>query len=273
MKKRKKSIMSVILAVLMGVAGFKMFKEVASDFKKFINNSFKAESDNQDMVQDIVYDDVVALNNNVVSELNKEGNTLSKPYNPYDKVNSVDMYGYVNDNTTLFSACEDYLGDVQIEKFQKVYVLYESEEYDYVIEESGRYGFIKKDDVTLLGNEYIEVDISDQLLYYYVNGELKLETDVVTGRDNKYDTRVGSFEIYEKTNGRYLVGEDYRVWVDYWMRFDKGIGLHDATWRKGRFGSEIYKTNGSHGCVNMPYEEAEYIYKNANLKTKVLVHK
>ena len=38
-----------------------------------------------------------------------------------------------------------------------------------------------------------------------------------------------------------------------------GEGLHDATWRS-KFGSTIYKTSGSHGCVNLPLSAAETIY-------------
>lgn len=56
------------------------------------------------------------------------------------------------------------------------------------------------------------------------------------------------------------------------MPFDGGIGLHDATWRN-KFGGNIYINKGSHGCVNLPYQTAEYIYENVKVGTKVLVHK
>lgn len=45
------------------------------------------------------------------------------------------------------------------------------------------------------------------------------------------------------------------------MPFNGGIGLHDASWRS-TFGSEIYRTNGSHGCVNLPTKVAEDIFAN-----------
>lgn len=270
MKKKKNGAVSMILAVLMSFSGYSMAKRIVGDIKNFASNSSIEDNsfDNTDKLpsklDNLTKDDLVVENTNIDS---------SVMTNPYNKINEVNRYGYINNDTILSNYCEDYIGDLKIDKFQKVYVLYEGDDYDYVIEESGRYGFIKKDDITLLESEYIEVDISDQKLYYYIDNCLKLETDVITGRENKYDTRVGSFEIYEKTEGRYLVGADYRVWVDYWMRFDNGIGLHDATWRGGKFGGSIYKTNGSHGCVNMASDDAMYIYDNAKLKTKVLVHK
>jgi hypothetical protein len=37
--------------------------------------------------------------------------------------------------------------------------------------------------------------------------------------------------------------------------------LHDASWRSA-FGGEIYKRNGTHGCVNAPFHLAKTIYEN-----------
>ena len=43
------------------------------------------------------------------------------------------------------------------------------------------------------------------------------------------------------------------------MPFYDGQGLHDADWRSS-FGGNIYVTNGSHGCVNLPPQAAAAIY-------------
>lgn len=56
-----------------------------------------------------------------------------------------------------------------------------------------------------------------------------------------------------------LKGEGYASPVDFWMPFHGDIGFHDASWRSS-FGGSIYKTNGSHGCINMPYAKAEELY-------------
>ena len=53
----------------------------------------------------------------------------------------------------------------------------------------------------------------------------------------------------------------YRTEVTYWMPFNGGIGLHDATWR-GSFGGNINQSDGSHGCINLPLEAAKTIYEN-----------
>ena len=109
---------------------------------------------------------------------------------------------------------------------------------------------------------YIYVSISDQKLWYYKNGVLQLSTSVVTGTRGVHDTPRGSYRIYGKTAGTYLIGDDYKTWVNYWMPFYGGYGLHDAVWRSN-FGGSIYVSNGSHGCVNLPYWAAESIYYSA----------
>ena len=55
------------------------------------------------------------------------------------------------------------------------------------------------------------------------------------------------------------------------MPFNGGIGIHDASWRN-KFGGEIYKTGGSHGCVNSPYEVAKAIFDNIEVGTPVVCY-
>lgn len=72
---------------------------------------------------------------------------------------------------------------------------------------------------------------------------------------------------------RYAVlrGPGYAAPVDFWMPFNGGIGMHDATWRS-RFGGEIYTYDGSHGCINCPYYLAEAIYDNIEAGTPVICY-
>lgn len=105
----------------------------------------------------------------------------------------------------------------------------------------------------------IEVSIQDQRLWLWRDGEVVIETDIVTGRAGIYDTPKGVYQILNMIDGVFLEGADYKAWVDKWMRFWNGYGLHDATWR-GQFGEEIYKYNGSHGCINLPYDFAVQLY-------------
>ena len=69
----------------------------------------------------------------------------------------------------------------------------------------------------------------------------------------------------------YLKGAGYLSYVNYWMPYNGGEGLHDATWRD-EFGKDIYKTSGSHGCINMPLDIAEQVYNNVEVGTIVEVY-
>lgn len=121
-------------------------------------------------------------------------------------------------------------------------------------------------------NTYIEVSIGQQHVWHYVNGALCCETDCVTGMKGQHDTPIGVFYVSEKINGKYLKGDDYKTWVNKWMRLNnQGIGLHDAYWR-GRFGTDLYITNGSHGCINLPKRYAYNLYDEISVGLPVVVY-
>lgn len=114
-----------------------------------------------------------------------------------------------------------------------------------------------------IGYTYIEVDLSNQHVYLIVNGSLVTDTPCVTGCvADGHGTPDGLYSITYTESPSVLVGEDYESKVTFWMPFNRGIGLHDATWR-GSFGGNIYYSSGSHGCVNLPYQSAAVIYSYA----------
>lgn len=117
---------------------------------------------------------------------------------------------------------------------------------------------------------YIDVSIDTQTLTYYVNGVPMLITPCVTGKPGR-GTPKGVFAINSCIPGKYLNGPTWHVWVNRWMRFCGNVGIHDATWRKS-FGGDIYKTNGSHGCVNIPHDQAVQLYSMVGVGTPVIVH-
>lgn len=127
---------------------------------------------------------------------------------------------------------------------------------------------IGKDDI---GNTYIEVDMSAQTMYYYKDGVLQLSTPVVTGNTGKGNgTPQRVCYVYYKQRNRTLIGEDYRTPVSYWMAVYGNIGIHDASWR-GKFGGNIYKTNGSHGCINTPTKAVSQLYEMVEEGTPVIM--
>lgn len=111
---------------------------------------------------------------------------------------------------------------------------------------------------------YIEINISAQKLWYYKAGVLIIESDIVSGNlRNGSGTPNGAYYIKYKELNATLKGPGYSTGVSYWMPFNESIGLHDAKWR-GAFGGSIYKSDGSHGCINLPFLTAQTIYNNVS---------
>lgn len=121
-----------------------------------------------------------------------------------------------------------------------------------------------------IGDTYIEVDMGQQHMYYYQDGECLISVDVVTGNARRrWDTPEGINYVYNKQRNRTLRGEGYATPVDYWMPVVGNVGIHDADWRK-EFGGEIYQRNGSHGCINTPPEAMGRLYDLVEIGTPVI---
>jgi hypothetical protein len=128
-----------------------------------------------------------------------------------------------------------------------------------------------------LGKTYVEVDKTNQHMWYYKDGKLVISTDVVTGKPSTGDaTPTGVYFVWNKQRNATLKGKNddgsnYASPVSYWMPIDyTGVGLHDAPWQP-TFGGTWYKTHGSHGCVNTPPATMAKVYAAVALGTPVIV--
>lgn len=131
-----------------------------------------------------------------------------------------------------------------------------------------RFYFKESDDLAITG---IFIFLNDQQIFCF-NKDNKLIASgyCVTGKSYT-PTLTGDWHIYEKRSPEYLIGADYCVPVSFWMPFCRGQGLHDAYWRTFLGPWEDHNNYGSHGCVNLPYFLAEFIYSHSNIGTKVIV--
>ena len=122
------------------------------------------------------------------------------------------------------------------------------------------------------GNSYVEVNLTAQHLYLYKNGSLVIDSDFVSGNPSKGNaTHTGVFGVTYTERNATLKGQNYATPVSFWMPFNGNEGMHDATWRSS-FGGSIYKRNGSHGCVNLPYSVAQTIFENVSAGFPVFVY-
>ncbi len=123
-----------------------------------------------------------------------------------------------------------------------------------------------------IGDSYVEIDLTSQHLWVYNDGQLVEETDFVSGNVSRgYNTPVGVYGITYKERNTTLRGANYASKVSFWMPFNGNVGMHDASWRSS-FGANIYLTNGSHGCVNLPSKKAEVIYGYVEQGEPVIVY-
>lgn len=164
----------------------------------------------------------------------------------------------------------------KVGKYQKLKEIGTTKNGWSLVKYKGEKGFVESKNLANLGKTYIEVDISEQKLRYYKDGKKFLSTDVVTGKDSM-PTVTGLFTVYAKNTNYKMNGYDsitksrYTAFSKYVLKFYKAYYIHDSN--RTEYGGDIYHNNGSHGCVNTPYQKVKKLYENTKLNTKVLVHK
>ncbi|WP_165060865.1 L,D-transpeptidase family protein [Adlercreutzia sp. ZJ154] len=130
------------------------------------------------------------------------------------------------------------------------------------------------------GSRYIDVDLSEQYARFYDNGSLIWESVIVSGNPNKgKSTPTGVYSANQKASPTVLRGRiqsdgkpEYESPVKYWMPFiGNSVGFHDASWQSA-YGGGRYLTNGSRGCINLPYNAAESLYGIIKTGDVVVVH-
>jgi len=121
------------------------------------------------------------------------------------------------------------------------------------------------------GSRWIEVNLFEQTLAAY-EGEQMVYATLVSSGLRGWDTPPGLFQVWLKVKQGKMSGgynrPDYYFLEDvpWTMYFNKDIGLHTAYWHDG-FG---YKR--SHGCVNLPPLDAQWLFEWAPDEAWVWVH-
>ena len=191
----------------------------------------------------------------VTSEFTDEEVSFSFPYD-YSKV------VYIAEDTTIYT--NDSLTESAILPANEVAEVYSEDDHYYLVQTSDYAGYIAKEKTRDMTGTFVVVDLSDQSLKLYSDNKTIIDTLVVTGKPST-PTLPGYFTIKSEEYNRKLKN---RWFVNVFMPFDGGRGLHDAEyfteesgyqhgWRTyDEFGGDTHLTNGSHGCVNMRHNDA-----------------
>lgn len=123
-------------------------------------------------------------------------------------------------------------------------------------------------DTIQFGGNYTEVDLNAQKSYIFKDGKEVFSWDVITGLPNsRNSTSVGIHEVlYTQSpsvlRGTNNDGSSYATPVTYWIPFTQmGEGFHDAIWQTSGFGGDLYKSLGSHGCVNTSLSDMKQVWE------------
>ena len=192
---------------------------------------------------------------------------------------------YVKNDTTL--TIPSFLTESKVEEQVTLPKLECLEVYDILddtclVKTNEYIGFTTLENLEELTGTFVVVDISSQEVKLYCNNEVILTTPVVTGKPSTPSDK-GLFEIYDISHSRYLIGPNYKSYVDIMMKYNGGEGLHDAQyhthedgfrhgWRDAsEFGGDTYLKHGSHGCINMLHDDVMTVSDYVDIGTKVLV--
>lgn len=119
---------------------------------------------------------------------------------------------------------------------------------------------------------HIDVDLTKQWLTLYEDDLVVYRAPITTGRPGFY-TPVGDYAVYDKlpkqTMRGSMFGETWNVPNIPWVMYINGsVAMHGTYWHD-LFGSGALM---SHGCVNLPMDDAQWIYEWNDIGTTVTVH-
>ena len=281
----------ILNSVLIGRETIDLEEINAYEYPDFISTSEKVievQKQLNTFVSTIVYysfdNEIEVLDGNIINEWLEVDQFMNVVFNEkkikeYLKDLSIkyDTYGNTRNFKTTTGKILEVVGGNYGWKIDK------NKEFDELINNIKSGKIIKKEPLYIqkawgtrendIGNTYVEINLTNQYLWFYKNGELIVQGDVVTGNVSRGNaTPQGTYILNYKQKDATLKGAGYSSNVKYWMPFNCNIGIHDASWR-GSFGGAIYKSDGSHGCVNTPEYLAKKIYENIEPGTPIVCYK
>lgn len=216
---------------------------------------------------------------NYVAELAEKYNTYATP-RKFKSTNrgtiTVDpdesLYGWWIDDDKMAELVEDM---ILAGKSDTEDAIFYTDPSGALVYEGNRDCWTADDDI---GKTYLELDLSAQHMWYYEKGKMIWQCDVVTGLPTATrNTPEGVYKLWNKQSPARLKdsnadGSSWDTTVEYWNNISTcGIGIHSAPWQP-YFGGELYKWNGSHGCVNVSTADAKWVYDNVPLNTPVVAY-
>ena len=152
-----------------------------------------------------------------------------------------------------------------IPQYQTLKVYGEAGDY-YYVDCDGNLGYVRKRDCSKLTDHYVVIDYSMKKAYLYHGNQKITSTYVCLGKEET-PTPLGCHQVLEKKRDTVLIGEDYAVPVEYFIRFYGQCGLHDADYRV------VFGYDDTHGCVNILPDVVPTFYEELSVGDNIIVQK
>jgi len=131
----------------------------------------------------------------------------------------------------------------------------------------------------LAAPKYIEVDISEQRMYLFLDGKMHKTYTISSGLE--YPTPRGIFFIKNKYPNAY--SGIYHVWMPYWMEFyyhpllGATFGIHELPYwfeggRKVRRPREKLGSPSTGGCISLDFGKAKEVYNFSEVGMPVYIY-
>lgn len=276
----KKRIIAYALAITSLFGFYKGCHKLGEHIREnYLNESFSDTTLNNETTINETLSAIIPTESTIIPETTLVEETVPETTIPEETVPETTTSNFTQVFIPSFATTDLALFDENnnvnciVEKYEKLYLTEIHENKVACVTTDGNYGYTDINLLETLPETYAEVDISDQKVYCYYQGELVLTADCVTGIPT-YGTTKGTNKGYTEINGKaydtkLMGGAPAEIFISF---NPDGEGFHDARWRS-EFGGDIYLTNGSHGCVNMRLEDVKVLDNYLNAGDHVLVHK
>ena len=125
---------------------------------------------------------------------------------------------------------------------------------------------LQVDNLKQSDKQWIEIDLSEQHLFAWLGKNKTFSAVISTGKTDT-PTYPGIYTVQRKYPVDRMRGDDYDLPnVPNVLYFDRGYALHGAYWHNN-FGTPV-----SHGCVNLPLSNAQWLFDWAEIGTIVIIH-
>lgn len=276
----KKRIIAYALAITSLFGVYKGRHKLGEHIREnYLNESFSDTTLNNETTINETLSAIIPTESTIIPETTLVEETVPETTIPEETVPETTTSNFTQVFIPSFATTDLALFDENnnvnciVEKYEKLYLTEIHENKVACVTTDGNYGYTDINLLETLPETYAEVDISDQKVYCYYQGELVLTADCVTGIPT-YGTTKGTNKGYTEINGKLynsklMGGAPSKIFISF---NPDAEGFHDACWRS-EFGGDIYLTNGSHGCVNMRLEDVKVLDNYLKAGDHVLVHK